>query len=322
MLFIEMAGSSSDFLYVFIFLFGLIVGSFLNVVILRLASGQSFLHGRSECPSCKKKLTFFELIPVVSFIFLKGRCRRCRARISWQYPLVELTTGLLFLAASWRILTHLPFRWLLLEPFSFSSLLAIGFVIFWLFFVSSLIIIFVYDLRFYIIPDKVVFFSIALALIFNLFRDGFLKFGDKLFHNFQGLAIPFSFLSPQGSVFGNPGLFFVPAPWAATLSALLAAIFFFGFFLFLNLVSRGRWMGMGDVKFAFLIGLILGWPDTLLAAILAFIVGSLAGLILIIIRKKDFKSQIPFGPFLVIGVLMTMFWGQQILQGYFSLFGF
>ena len=132
-------------IYIFVLSFGLIVGSFLNCVIYRLEEGKSFLKGRSFCPDCKHTLSWRDLIPLLSFLILKGKCRYCQKKISWQYPSVELSTGILFL---------------LIFNYTFPNLLATGY---WLLVASFLIIIFVYDLKHYVIPDKVIYPAIMVS---------------------------------------------------------------------------------------------------------------------------------------------------------------
>ncbi|MBI2626175.1 MAG: prepilin peptidase [Candidatus Nealsonbacteria bacterium] len=251
---------------IIIFIFGLIVGSFLNCVIYRMETGGSFLKGRSFCPHCKHKLGFWDLMPVLSFIWLRGRCRYCQKPISIQYPLVEIATGIIFLLIfnfQFSISNEFPIS-------NFQNLLAIGY---WLLIIGSLIVIFVYDLKHYIIPDKVIYPAIAIAGIFNF----------------------------QFSIF---------------ISAFGAAIFF----LTIVLISRGKWMGVGDIKLAFLMGLLLGYPDILVALFLAFLIGAIMGLGLIILGKKTIKSEVPFGPFLVVGTFIALFWGKEIINWYVQSF--
>ena len=258
------------FFYFIIFLFGICIGSFLNSVICRLETGGSFLSGRSHCPNCKHILEWRDLIPLFSFIALRGKCRYCQKKISLQYPLVELATGVLFVL----IFGHwdLGFDWsLVIGVWDFFNL-------FYLLLISSfLLIIFVYDLKHYIIPDKIIYPIIALALIYNLYQ---------LTINNQQLAINNFF-----AAFG-------------------AAAFFFS----LVLISRGKWMGIGDVKLAFFMGLFLGFPDTIVALFLAVFSGALIGLILILLGKKTLKSRVPFGPFLVGGTFLSFFWGHFFLD--------
>lgn len=191
---------SFDFLiYLFIFVFGTICGSFLNCVIYRLEIGESFLKGRSYCPHCKHVLTWQDLIPIFSFLILKGKCRYCHQKISWQYPLVELATGILFVST-------------LIYFFSKTSILVNSAMteltsIYYLVIACFLIIIFVYDLKHYIIPDKVIYPAIAIAFLYQLFKIwdlGFVPNFEFRISNFQTLANPL-------------------------LSAFLASLFFFFF---------------------------------------------------------------------------------------------
>ena len=282
----------------FIFIFGLIVGSFLNVVICRLKTKENFFLSRSHCPHCKKTLKWFDLIPVLSFISTFGKCRYCHKKISWQYPLVEIITGGLFLlifnfSAYGGSAVGGQFSISNFSLLNFCSLLIVYCSL--LFVLCSLIVIFIYDLKHYIIPDKIVFPAIAAALIyqFTIYLPAVttaLQAGDLRFTIYEGF------------------LFVI-------FSAFLAA----GFFFLIILISKGEWMGFGDVKLAFLMGLILGWPDILFALFLAFVLGALIGLILIGLKIKSIKSQIPFGPFLVAATIIMMLWGEIIKEVYFSL---
>jgi len=250
----------------FVFLFGLIVGSFLNCIIYRLETQGNFLKGRSFCPHCKHILSWQDLIPIFSFIFLKGKCRYCQKKISWQYPLVEIATGTIFL---------------LIFSFYFIPTLFQFITTLYLFIVSSfLITIFVYDLKHYIIPDKIIYLAIAIALIFNLLKSDFQWKSDFL------------------------------------ISAFAASLFF----LLIVLVSRGRWMGVGDIKLAFLMGLVLGWPGILVALLSAFYIGAIFGLGLMALGKKKLKSEVPFAPFLVTGTFLALFWGEKLINWYQAIF--
>jgi len=251
-----------------IFIFGLIFGSFLNCVIYRLHSGESFLKGRSYCPNCKHILSWQDLIPVFSFLILKGKCRYCQKKISWQYPLVEIATGILFV---------------LVIHYTFSNFL---FSIFYFLISCFLIIIFVYDLKHYIIPDKVIYPAILVVSIWYL-------------------------------VFS---IFFNRYPKSYLLTTIYSALGAAAFFLMLVVISHEKWLGWGDVKLAFLMGLFLGWPKILLALFLAFFIGAIIGVGLIIFGKKTLKSEIPFGPFLVSGTFLALFFGQKILDWYLNWF--
>ena len=253
--------------YIFVFLFGLCIGSFLNCVIYRLEEGKS-LKGRSFCPHCKHTLDWLDLFPVFSFLFLRGKCRYCRKGISIQYPLVELATGIIFV---------LIFNYF----YSVLSLHQCLFILYTLIISCFLIVIFVYDLKHYIIPDKVLFPAIVIALIYNLIPP----------YNLQHIFY-----------------------------TLLAVVIASGFFLTIFLISGGKWMGFGDVKLAILMGLFLGLLNVLVALFLAFFFGAIIGIILMIFQKKELRSEVPFAPFLITGTLMATFWGPQIIRWYLNTF--
>ena len=219
----------------------------MNVVIdWSVGKRKSFFTPPSYCDHCKHKLGFWDLIPVFSFVFLRGRCRYCGKKIFLHYPLVELATGVLF-------------------SLSFYSLFSIPYS---LFLSSVLIVIFVADLRYGIIPDKVIFPAIALVLPYSL------------------SPIPHS-LFP----------------------AFLTALSFLALYLF----TDGQGLGLGDVKLSFFLGLTLNWPYVILAMWIAFVVGGVVAAILLILGRKKLKDEIPLGPFLVIGTIVTMFLGKLML---------
>jgi len=242
----------------FIFIFGLFIGSFLNCLIYRLEKNESFWRGRSYCPHCNHILSWQDLIPLFSFLILKGKCRYCNQKISLQYPLVELSTAILFI---------LIFNQFLI--FNFLNL------IYYWFITSLLIIIFVYDLKHYLIPDKIIYLAIILTLFYQ-----------------------FQFFS-WDLIFG-----------------ILPSLFFLVIIIF----SKEKWLGMGDFKLAILMGLFLGWPKILIALFLAFFIGTIIGIGLIIASKKTLKSEIPFGPFLVVGTFLTLFLEEKIINYYLNLF--
>jgi len=248
--------------YIFVFLFGLATGSFLNSIIYRLQTKESFLFARSYCPHCQHILSWQDLIPILSFIILRGKCRYCQKKISWQYPLVELATAILFT---------------LIIYYTFPNFL---FSIFYFLFSSFLIIIFVYDLKHYLIPDKVIYPAIFTSFLYNLI-----------------LHSKFYILNSIYSAFGAAG-----------------------FFLLIFLISRGRWLGFGDVKLGFFMGLFLGFPNILVALFFAYLIGAIIGIGLILTKKKTLKSEIPFGPFLVMGIFIAIFWGDQLINLYLNSF--
>jgi leader peptidase (prepilin peptidase)/N-methyltransferase len=255
-------------LTIIFFVFGLIIGSFLNVVIIRLNTQRSF-GGRSGCMSCMNTLSWYELIPVFSFLFLKGRCKNCKAKISIQYPIVEFLTGLIF------ALLFLKFQNIFFyDPtpiFSFTyAFYAAAF--------SLLLVIAVYDIKHKIIPD-----------ILSLFL-GILTF--------------------VGLFLFNSGGFYPHIPSILELSSGLIIAAPFAFFW---LVSSGKWMGLGDAKLAISLGWLLGLSRALSGLVLAFWIGAIVGLALVVFSKKHgMKSEIPFAPYLVLGTLLAFLFELHI----------
>lgn len=243
---------------IFAILLGLILGSFGNVLIYRLPKEKS-IGGRSYCPHCKRTLGIIDLIPVVSFVLLRARCRTCRKPISWQYPLVELSSGFLFLYALQADLVAAP---------SFAvgvlSALLLGLCL-WL-----LLLIALTDAKTALIPD-------ALNIPFLVF---------SLLHGYiNGLDL----ITP--AVIGS------------------------GFFAAQWVISRGRWVGTGDIVLAAGIGAFLGSvPLLLLALWIAYVSGAIVAVILLIHKKKTMQSRLAFGPFLVGGACVAFVWGEQIVR--------
>jgi leader peptidase (prepilin peptidase) / N-methyltransferase len=234
-------------------------------------------------------------------VIQKGKCRRCGGRLSRQYPVIELLCGL--------ILAGVPLYFNnfygIAQPFSFSASLRsyYGFLILWILVFLVWLLISVIDYRHYLVPNGL---NITLGAL------GVLILAVK--------TLPSAWLLPfHNSYLRHYELIFSPTqvPWANhLLGALIASLFF----IFLVVVSRGKGMGMGDVKLAFASGLILGWPDMGLATVLAFILGGFWGAILLITDKKTLHDKIPFAPIFILGMILTVFLGFDIVQGYFSLF--
>jgi len=282
-----------------VFIFGLVFGSFLNVIVYRLKSGGSNGLSRSFCPNCRTILRWYDLIPILSFICLRGRCRYCHKKISWQYPIVEILSGLIWVIVAYKI--NFQFFPTFQSGSSISqpnlgNLGEIGTIfifLYYIFILSSLLVIAVYDFKWRIIPDKIVYPAIAAALIFNLFEIS----------KYQNLEI-LKYL--------NIEIFIWPL-----LVAIVAFLFFFAIFYF----SNGKAMGLGDAKLAFLIGLFLGHPLAVAAFMLAFVIGAIFGIILIGLgkifshyKKWGMKSQIAFGPFLVLGAFLAFFFSDFIIK--------
>ncbi|MDO8520570.1 MAG: prepilin peptidase [bacterium] len=262
-----------------VFILGTIVGSFLNVLIYRMGSGAGFL-GRSKCLSCGKTLSALMLIPLISFFLQRGRCVHCGAKLSWQYPLVEGTTGLLYLLV-WSVHGFDPLTSDMLEIALFLLDAAI-----W----SILLSIIVYDLKHKIIPDR-------LSLLFALLA------GTGLFLKWQwGLLTPI-FLPLLGV--------YIPV-WLDALAGPLLALPF----ALLWLLSGGRAMGLGDATLAWGLGWFLGFSGGISAVVLGFWTAFFPSLFLLLLRRKRFtmKSEVPFAPFLVLGALIVYWFGIDLLQ--------
>lgn len=257
-----------------LFLIGLCIGSFLNVLIYRLeGKKRKSLSGRSFCPNCGKEIKNYDLIPVISWLILGGKCRSCKKEISVQYPVVEISTGLVLTVIGYFFLQSGQFT--LLNSLNFSL---------WLVFASSLIVIFVYDLKHQIIPDKVIYTALVVGLFYvavNTFFGGNLQY---------------------------------------LLDHFLSGLFAGGFFYLLAAVSNGKWMGGGDIKLVAFMGLILGWQGTLVALYTAFILGAVVGAAFLIMKKKKIGSKIPFGPFLVIGTFIGLLFGEHLISFYVRIF--
>ena len=271
---------------ILIFVLGLAIGSFLNVCIYRLPQGLS-IHSprRSFCPECRTPIRFYDNIPVLSYLLLKGRCRHCDTAISTVYPLVELMTGILFLFSLYRFGPTLA----LLHSCLFISLLI---PIAWI------------DGRWYIIPNAIILVGLiigaAVTLLIALTRH-------------------------------NPGYLIDHLIGAVAGGASIALIGIVGKFLFRRQAALnpdgigpdGIAMGDGDIGLMILIGLFLGgWPHLLVIIMVSALTGSIVGLSLIALGKKSGGgSRIPYGPFLVIGATLDLFWGNEIWDWYLTLIG-
>ncbi len=271
---------------VLFFLLGLIIGSFLSVVFSRLeidehGSGRRSVKnarktvreatfGRSRCDHCHKQIAWYDNIPLISYLWLRGNCRHCHKHISAYHPVLELSSALLFAAA---YLTY-----------GLSAQFAIM-----LFFGTGLLLIFAYDLKHQIIPDVIVIPAIAFAL--------------------ATLSLQFALQM------GGSGTEILLTSSTAT-PYVLGGLFFGGFFLALSIVSKGTWIGGGDIKLGFLLGLLLGWPLVLVNLVLAYLIGTLYAVIMLLSRRASLKTYLPFGPMLVLAFFITAYYGEQIVNWY------
>lgn len=252
-----------------IFIFGAVVGSFLNVCILRLPKDESLVSPSSHCRRCKTPIAFYDNIPLISYLLLKGRCRSCNEAISARYFFIELLTGLLASA--------------LFFQFGFSLTFFVGFV-----FATALIVISFIDLDVRIVPDVI---------------------------SLPGIGVGFAF-SVLGYFFIGDSLTIIPSP----LSALLGIIVGGGFLLLVawayEYFTGVEGMGGGDIKLLAMIGAFLGWPSIPVTLFFASLAGSIIGLTIMLIKGVDSKYALPFAPFLCVGALLHLFFGEKILQIY------
>lgn len=288
-----------------LFIFGAVIGSFINVLSLRYQEdkpvfSRSSIGGRSHCPQCQKQLAWYELIPLVSFIIQRGRCRSCKTRLNWQYPIVEIISGLAMALTPSAIF----------NSYQVSLFMRDGTAPIWYYYLAAiftigvliLILISAIDFRLRIIPDQSNLLLGALGIAAIVVKSVYGLFGD----------LKGSFLGHYAAIFGSRNNI-----WVNHATAALFGLLFFGLIIFL---SRGRAMGMGDLKLAIAIGLLIGWPDAILALMLAFITGSIWSIILMVRGAKNLRSTVPFGPFMALGVVLVILCGARIMDGYFSLF--
>jgi prepilin signal peptidase PulO-like enzyme (type II secretory pathway) len=266
--------------YLILLIVGLVVGSFLSVVIYRETQDEEtdksaisllppWVLGRSYCDHCKKALSWYENIPLLSFIVQQGKCRHCHKRINVSYPLIEMFTAFEFVWIYWLIQRLSFFR-------QMEGFFSLGVLVFWLFIFSLSIVLSIIDIKSGILPDSLVLTGSSVVALLRLLITGRWEF-------------------------------------------ILTGLVLFIFFLFLYLITQGKGIGFGDVKLAFFIGVVLGWWQwALVAMFIAFLTGAVAGVILIVVKRKTMKSSLPFGPFLLGGMLIAKILGEYVWGLYMS----
>ena len=305
-------------LSVFAFVFGTFVGSFLNVCIYRIPRGKSIVFPPSHCPECKAKIRSYDNIPIISFLILRGRCRTCHATISLQYPLVELFTAILFLLLFRRFGATLDFVFLFV-------------------FAAAMVVVSGIDLSHRIIPDRISLPGIAVGLLYSLVTSrttlldsvvGVVAGGGSLLLVTLGYA---GIVRLREKIKGTPGQEETEQALAAlSLDELKKEAALYGIDTE-NLRSRKEivtalgeakreGMGAGDIKLLAMIGSFLGgWRPILFVILLASFLGCVVGVPLMLIKGRDSKYAIPFGPFLGVSAIIYLLWGAEIIGWYLRL---
>jgi len=257
-----------DMFLLYLFILGAVFGSFINVLVFRIPRGKS-LKGRSVCPYCKKTIIWIDNIPILSYIFLRGRCRKCKKKISLRYPIIELFCGLLFMLV-WIIFIISSG----IEPLAtLNTYYGYYLLPILLFIVVITLSIFVIDFIHQIIPDSLSLSTLAAFLILLT-------------------------------------LFDVPGYYQLLLVSFLTSIFL----LLIHLVTAGRGMGLGDVKLALMLSLLLPFPYQAVLLFAAFLTGAVVGIILILAKKASFGMHIAFGPFLIAGYWIALVFGEYLIK--------
>lgn len=280
-----------DFIgYIFVFVIGALIGSFLNVVIHRVPREQSVVFPNSACPKCQKPISFFNNIPILSWLILGGKCRNCQNPISPRYPAVEFLTAAVFALTAWQI--------------GFNSFLPVCLI-----FVAAMISLIFIDAEHMILPDVInyplLIFAVLVRIIFPLFISA------EYFSDIK--SYPLTLLSE------------IPVWSVSLIGALLGGLLGGGsLWLVGEIWKRLRGveaMGLGDVKMMFAVGALLGWKLTFLAIFLGALTGAIGGMLVIAKqRDKDLQAEIPFGIFLGIGSIIALLFGDRIIGWYLSNF--
>ncbi len=257
-------------LYFIVIVFGLLIGSFLNVCIFRIPEGVSIVTPSSKCPSCGTPIKFYDNIPVISYLLLMGKCRQCRAKVSARYPFVEFLNAALYAVVLNRFGIDPP--WVLFT---------------YLVFTSVLIVIFFIDLDHQIIPNGITYpgIPIAVALGATILPDPFFR------------LVPMGHEAALIGLIGGGGFFY--------LVAVAGKVIF-----------KKDAMGGGDIKMMAMVGGLLGWKGVILTTFAGSLLGSIVGVTLIRLKGREWGSKIAFGPFLALGALISMLWGEEILRWY------
>lgn len=312
-------------------LIGAALGSFANVCIVRMPEGASVVRPRSHCPKCDRQLSWWENIPILSYVLLGGKCHGCKQPISWQYPAVELLCIVLALVTWWHYRQPLYF------------------FVYFCFLLVPLVIITFIDLKHRIIPDEIsltgIFVGVATNILFSVGDDvwpmtiatcvgalvGFVlvAVAEQLYRRLKKMEKERTIeLLVAGALFGILGAnvvaghagYRVMAAVHSALGALIGGMSLFIVALVYEKLKKQEGLGGGDVKLIAMLGAFFGWSASIMMLLVSSILGSLVGIVMIIILRKDLKYAIPFGPFLAIAGVIQLFFGYRLISWYFHLF--
>ncbi len=259
----------SSIIYFFGFLVGIVFGSFLNVCIVRIPEEKSVVGPRSHCPHCNTLIAWYDNIPLLSFLILRAKCRKCKNKISYLYPFVEWITGLMAVLCLWK--------------FQFSPKAAI-----WFFsFICPLIVITFIDLQHFIIPDVISIPFIFIGILIHQLNQNFSTPLATLLDSITGIVV-------GGGVL-----------W------IIAKLY--------EVVRKQEGLGLGDVKLMAMIGAFLGWRAIFFVFLFSSLFASILGIFLMIFSRYKLHSALPYGPFIVLGALLYLFSGTEVLHFYFDL---
>jgi leader peptidase (prepilin peptidase)/N-methyltransferase len=253
---------------------GLLAGGIANARVMRTRESLIFTTSRS-CSICAQPAHPKEMLPIFGYFAVKGRCHRCKEVIPWQYPATEAVFAGLFFIFAARALTLWGFDLPVYAAADEAFLLFVRDALI----ASALVLIFVFDYRAYIIPDRLTIPAMIVAILCNV-----------------ALGVP-------------------------VVPILLGGFLIGGFFAVQFLISKGRWVGGGDIRMGMLMGFLLGPWLGVVALLLSYIAGAVAGVFLLVSKKREMGSHVPFGTFMALATVVTMLWGQQILDWYLGFFG-
>lgn len=289
------------------FIIGVCLGSFTKVLADRSLTVKSF-WGRSYCVSCKHKLAWYDLFPILSYIFLRGKCRYCSKKLSLEYPLIEFLMGLLIAGIFAKVI---PVNFLELNVLS-QGIVGLSLLMYLL---ISIILAatFLTDFKTGYIPDRITYPGIW--SLFILLAVSSVYKSVLLYFSLQSSGLGKYLLPPYSNYFyTHTAELFEPFIYGCVMAVVLGL-----FFYLLIVFTKGRGMGGGDLKLGVFLGLAFGFPYALVVLMLSFLLGSIAGIGLILFGKKKFGQTLPFGPFLSLAGVIVIFWGAEILSWYLHL---